>query len=320
MRKITKIWIIVAAVLILIGTIIFAGVMTVFKWDFTKLSTVKYVDNKYGITEKFNDISIDTDVADIEFIPSEDSKISVVLHEQEKFKHTVTVQDGALNIKINNTGKWYEFIMINFGSPKITVYLPKGEYGELSVKTSTGDTVIPKDFKFESIDVKQSTGNIKCMASAGGDVKLKTSTGSIKAEDIKVGSLSMTVSTGKVTANDIECAGDLTVKVSTGGTTLSNIKCNNLIANGSTGDIKLIKVIADEKINIKRSTGDIKFDGCDAGELIIETDTGDVKGTLLSEKVFIAKTDTGSVKVPESINGGKCKITTDTGDIKIEIK
>ena len=73
-------------------------------------------------------------------------------------------------------------------------------------------------------------------------------------------------------------------------------------------------------IDIERTTGDIKFNGCDASELVIVTDTGNVKGTLLSDKVFIAKTDTGSIKVPETVSGGKCKITTDTGDIKIEIK
>ena len=41
---------------------------------------------------------------------------------------------------------------------------------------------------------------------------------------------------------------------------------------------------------------------------------------FLTEKIFIAKTDTGEIKVPETTSGGKCKITTDTGDIKIEIK
>ena len=60
------------------------------------------------------------------------------------------------------------------------------------------------------------------------------------------------------------------------------------------------------------------FDRCDAAELSITTDTGDVKGTLLSDKVFIARTDTGRVHVPETTNGGKCKITTSTGDIIFE--
>jgi hypothetical protein len=40
---------------------------------------------------------------------------------------------------------------------------------------------------------------------------------------------------------------------------------------------------------------------------------------LLSEKVFITKSDTGRIDVPETVTGGKCKITTDTGSIRIYI-
>ena len=45
MSKITKIWLIIAASFVLIGCIIFGGVMTMLKWDFTKLSTDKYETN-----------------------------------------------------------------------------------------------------------------------------------------------------------------------------------------------------------------------------------------------------------------------------------
>ena len=63
----------------------------------------------------------------------------------------------------------------------------------------------------------------------------------------------------------------------------------------------------------------MKLAEADAGELHIRTDTGDVTGTLRTKKVFITETDTGKVEVPKSITGGECEITTDTGDIKIEI-
>ena len=41
MRKTTKVWLIIAASLVIIGFIIFTGVMTTLTWDFTRLSTVK---------------------------------------------------------------------------------------------------------------------------------------------------------------------------------------------------------------------------------------------------------------------------------------
>jgi formylmethanofuran dehydrogenase subunit D len=318
MSKSVKIWLIIAASLTLIGAIIFSGIMMALNWDFSKISTVKYETNGY----EFNDavcknIKVITDTADISFVPS--AYLKVVCYEETKAKHLVTLQGDTLIIEAKNK-KWYDHIGINFGSPKITVYIPSGEYGALSVNGDTSDTEIPKEFKFESIDISQSTGDVKCLASASGDIKIKTSTGDIKVENITAASLNLTVSTGNINATKIECIGDLSVKVTTGKVKLENIRCSNLISTGDTGDITLTNVITDKSIDIERTTGDVKFDGCDAGELIIITDTGNVKGTLLSEKVFITKTDTGSIKVPETVSGGKCKVTTDTGDIKIEIK
>lgn len=318
MSKGIKIWLVIGASLILIGGIIFSGVMMTLDWDFTKLATVKYETNSYDITESFKNIKIMTDTTDVVFVKSE--KIKVVCREESKVLHSVNVEGDTLVIEEIYTKKWYENIGINFGTPKITVYIPEGEYGNLTIKTSTGDTDIPKGFTFENIDITQTTGSVKCLASSNGDIKIKTSTGSIKVENITAGLLDLKVSTGNINATKVECVGDFLVNVSTGKVKLENVKCNDIISSGDTGDITLKNVIADEKIDLKRSTGDVKFDGCDASELIILTDTGDVKGTLLSDKVFIVKTDTGSIKVPETVSGGKCKITTDTGDIKIEIK
>ena len=78
-------------------------------------------------------------------------------------------------------------------------------------------------------------------------------------------------------------------------------------------------VIAEQMITIERSTGDVIFDKCDAFELLIKTDTGNVTGSLLTDKIFIANSDTGHINVPETTTGGKCKITTDTGDIAFTV-
>ena len=77
-------------------------------------------------------------------------------------------------------------------------------------------------------------------------------------------------------------------------------------------------VIAAEKFSVERSTGYVKLNGCDAAELYVKTNTGDVIGSLLTDKVFITDTDTGSVDVPKTAVGGKCEIKTDTGNIKIK--
>jgi DUF4097 and DUF4098 domain-containing protein YvlB len=107
--------------------------------------------------------------------------------------------------------------------------------------------------------------------------------------------------------------------VSTGDTKLQDVTCRSLVSNGSTGDIFLKNVLAVEKFHVERSTGDVNFELSDAAEIDVETDTGDIEGSLLTDKIFITRTDTGRVRVPDSAGGGRCELTTDTGDIRISI-
>ena len=320
MKKAGKVWLIVAFSLIGLGLILFGGAMCMMGWDFSRLSTGKYETNEHEICENYQNITIVTNTADVVFVPSEGTESRVVCYEQEKGKHSVSVKDGALVIELEDTRKWYEYIGINFGNSKITVSIPSGTYGALSVKNNTGAVEIAKDFRFESLQITENTGKVTNYASVLHEIKITTSTGDICVEDASMEALDLSVSTGRVTVTGVACDGDISVKVSTGKTVLTDVSCKSLITNGSTGGVSLKNVIASERFSIKRSTGSVKFEDCDAAEILVETDTGDVRGSLLSEKVFITKSDTGSVNVPNSITGGRCEITTDTGDIKITVK
>ena len=304
-----------SALLRLLLLIVFSmGLLTL-----TACSLSDYETNIHKINEEFDNISIKTDTADIAFVLSDDGTCRVVCYEDAKKSHSVEVQDGTLAVNVVNNKKWYDHIGVNIDSPKITVYLPEAAYSSLVIEESTGDIEISKDFKFKSIDISLSTGNVKCYASAVENIKIAASTSDIYAEGISASSLDLTVSTGNVTVSSATCEGDITIGVSTGKTYLTDVACKNLTSTGSSGDISLKNVISTEKISVERSTGDVTLDRSDAAELFIMTSTGDVEGSLLTNKVFITKTDTGRIDVPNSIIGGRCEITTDTGDIKISI-
>ncbi len=320
MKKTTKIWIITAISLIIIGCMIFGGVMTVLKWDFKKLSTAKFEKNSYTFENEIKNISLITDTADVTFIASANGKATVECYEESNAPHSVSLEDGKLRVELKDDRKWFEHVGINIGTPKITVTLPEGEYGTLSIESSTGDTEIPDSFFFESVDIKASTGNVSLFAGAEKDINIKLSTGHIDIKNISAENLDLTVSTGHINVENIDISKDINVKVSTGKAKLTNVSCKALISTGNTGDITLSGVIADENLSIERSTGDITFERCDSHDITVITDTGDVFGTLLSDKIFITKTATGDVNVPASEAGGKCEITTDTGDIEIKIE
>lgn len=290
------------------------------KWDFTKLSTGKLETSTHEIIESFRSIRVNTDTADIVLVPTQQENCSVVCEEYEKVRHSVAVKDATLVIEAIDTRAWYEHIGIGFQIPKVTVYLPETAYDALVIKERTGRVEIPEDFTFLSIDVSVSTGDVQCSASAENALKIITSTGNIGVEHSTAGSLELSSTTGKVSVTDVSCRGDATVNVSTGKAYLTDIVCRGLTSSGSTGDLFLKAVVASQTLSIKRSTGDIKLERCDASKIVVKTSAGDVTGDLLTDKIFVCTTDTGGVDVPNSSQGGRCEITTVTGDIRISVR
>lgn len=320
MSKTSKLWLILAAFLLAVGLLLFAGVMAAYNWDFTKLSTASYQTNTHVLSDAFENISLTTQTADVVFVPSNEAGCRVVCHERETVKHTVMVQNGTLTIRQVDARKWYDYIGIITDTPKITVYVPETDYQTLAIEGDTGDIEIPEGLQFASLAISVSTGDVTNRAPVSGDVNIHTSTGDIRVEGVSVGTLDLSVSTGMVVVRDVTCRGDAKIGVSTGEASVTDVSCNQFASQGNTGDICLKNVRAAGKCSVERSTGDVRFDGCDANTLFVKTDTGDVSGTLLSEKVFITQTDTGRVQVPKTTAGGLCEITTDTGDIKITLR
>lgn len=319
MRRNTKLWLLSACILIVLGCCILAGALWAGQWDTGSLSTAKYVTNAHTITQEFEDLTIITDTADVTLIATKDAEPHIVCYEQEHARHHVSVKDGTLTIEVQDTRKWYEYVGIHLDSPRITMYIPCGGHGALDIKTSTGDIHIPSGLTFDSIHIAGSTGDVTNLASSSGNTYIQTSTGSIHVENISTSSIVLKATTGNIAASNIRCAGSIQIGVSTGKTQCTNAQCSTLTTTGSTGDITLRGVIAEQDLTIERTTGDVELDRCDAAQLRIQTDTGDVTGSICTEKIFTTETDTGDVHVPQCSRGGKCEISTDTGDIQITI-
>ena len=321
MKKAALICFIVAAALIIVGTSMFVTAMSLVRWDFNMLSTAKYQTNEHVVENEFSDIYIYTDTAKIMFVPSANNEARVVCHEAENAKHTVEVNNGTLEIKFQDTRRWYDHITF-FGSdaPTVTVYIPEGKYGSLKILTSTGDVSVHNQFDFKSADIKGSTAYVNYYAKTEGEVAISCSTGVITVEDISASSMELKVSTGKIELSNLNVSGDIGIEVSTGKAVVTGVTCNNFTSTGDTGKMNLTDVVSSGKISIKRSTGDVTLEACDAAEVYIKTSTGDVKATFLTSKIVVANTSTGRLDYPTLSEGGRCEITTSTGDVKVYIK
>lgn len=314
-----KAFIIIAVVLVVAGLAVMAGVMIAVRFDFGKFKKTNTVTNTYAPEGNFTSVDIDTDTADILLLPSDDGKLKVVCEETEKIKHSVTVEDSVLLIKVEDTRDWTDRFMFFADSMKITVYLPAGKYESIKIREETGDVSLPSDFSFGDIDIKISTGNVDCSASADGEIGIETSTGNITLSGTASKSAVLKASTGHVSVKGAAVSEGLSVRVSTGKTTVSDSSCGSFETDGSTGRLTM-RNFTSGSFNIERGTGDVIFEDCDAGEIRVKTSTGDVTGTLRTGKNFITGTSTGSVSLPASSpDGGRCEIRTSTGDIAISV-
>lgn len=339
MSKKTKLWLFIAAALVVLGCIVFGSALAMANWDFENLSTTDYADNTYTVTEAFHDISIEA-FAQVKILPATDGKVSVSCHEMEKCKHTVSVVDGTLTVTGTDQRRWQDYIGIHFGTPTVTVALPNGDYGEAFIKTATGDVKVSKEVNLQSLEIKTTTGDVHISCTVPHFIRVSVSTGDILVENAAMKMMNLRTGTGDITVKDVQCQERLTVEITTGdirmtdvagygihmeGSTgdllLQDISCDWLETKGTTGDATLKNVVTKTQITVGRSTGDVKLEKCDSAGIDIATSTGDVTGTLLTRKKFYAKTKTGKVDVP--LGGetmGNCSVITSTGDIKIEIE
>ena len=317
MRKI----LLLGGILVVVGVLLLGAAFVMSGFDLSGLDTAAYETKTYAVSEAVTTLEIQTDEADIALRPSDDGTLRVDCVARQKVDYTVLAEQGTLRVTAVDRRAWYDHLsLFSVRSQSVTVYLPNDSYEALTVRTDTGDVSVPDDFSFGTAEIAAGTGEIDFEASVERGLCIRTSTGDIRLVGVRAGQIELSATTGDIVANNVDCTGTLSVILSTGELSLTDVSCAALVSSGSTGEAKLKNVIALERFEIERDTGDVRFERCDAGQITVKTSTGDVSGTLRTEKVFITKSSTGDIRVPDTVSGGRCEITTSTGDIRIELE
>ena len=319
MKKSKKVLFIVAAALIgggIITGIVGFGLM---RGDIMVLNMSKTVSNSHEINQEFSNIAIECDTADVNLLVSDDGVCRVECKETDNLYHTVTVEDGTLRIIRTDVRKWYQHIGIFSAEMEINVYLSNDVYESVCVESDTGDITANEALSFARVSVETDTGDINVNSNVTESVEISTDTGKTNITNAHVDSLKASASTGNVSISDSETV-TLTLKTSTGKVYLNGVRCRSMHVETSTGGLTAEDVIAEMDAVVRCSTGNVKLYDFDAEVIDVKTSTGDVYGELLSDKIFSTNTSTGNIYVPRSELGGRCDVTTSTGDIEFKIK
>lgn len=258
------------------------------------------VTKNYPVTSTFTNIDIREYYADVQLRASRDGTVSVTTRDAEDVTHTVTVANGTLTISrpepFGST-----FFHGDDNDPEVIVYLPAGDYGSLTVNTTTGDIESAGQLNFAAASLTTTTGDI--------DI-----TGSVTQ------SLVCTTTTGDIEVNS-PAAGAVQTNTNTGDTELTGVSAQSLSVQSTTGDVDLERTIAAGEIVISTSSGEVELKSVDAASLKIDTTSGRVEGSLLSGKNFSASSTSGRVNVPASTPGaGACEVSTTSGSIQLTVR
>lgn len=332
MSKTIKIVLVIAIALIIAGALLAFVAFASSGFSAGNLGAGKFETKTYTPEGDLSSLEISLRISDVTVRVTTDGVLRVECYETEKQPHTVTLADGKLTVTATDQRKWYEKIAIVSKSPKVTVYVPAGEYESLTLETDTGDVRFlgelfgdaleepPIRLLFGKFGIKTDTGDVEMIGETyRASVKIKTGTGDVSASAfIAAGDVGIKTHTGKVILTDANCA-DLSVETDTGKVKLTDVRCAAMTVETDTGDVILKNVVGTGDAKIETDTGDVKLDRCDAANYKIKTDTGDVEGTILSEKIFFVSSHTGNTDVPKTRSGGDFEASSDTGDIEIEI-
>lgn len=307
MKKIITIIIsLIACIALIVGGILLINSINVNKNSETK---------NYIVDKPYNKIEIDTHIDDINIYLSTNNETKVTYVENNLFKYEIKVIDNTLSIKQIKMKK----SLFNLKNNKLDIYLTNEIIELLDIEGGTSDININQGLTFNNLEIENSTGNINIKSTVQNNIDIELSTGDLKLENSSFGNTNIEATTGDIKLLNMTCK-LLDIETTTGDIKLSNTNCDALNVEITTGKTKLINTIVTNDLHIDGSTGDVILDAFDAKNINIKLTTGDVKGTILTSKFFIVKSNTGKEEVPETREGGECRITVTTGDIIISYK
>ena len=329
MKKFALVSLIVAVVLVLVGTISMFAVLSSQNFDLSFLNVnlngdtnLEFVTTKYEVDEKFDSVNIDETSADISIILTKEKNAYVETFCSENVTYDVAVKGKTLNIQRKEKNS---VSLFSVGTPDsyLNVYLPEKDYKDLVVNATSSDILINTDLTFENADVECTSGIIELSSIAKNDVKLHTTSGEIYLSDVECKTIGVSSTSGTIEIENVKTSGGIDVHTTSGEINIENIfTCKTLNANSTSGEVNTYNVVSTDYFSVDTTSGEIELIDCECENINLKSNSGDISGQLLSSKVFVTNTASGDVSIDPSAYGdtGKCEVRTTSGDITFSIR
>lgn len=279
-------------------TVLRTGLVAEAAWrhDYTPLTV-----NTYPVSGNFTNVSVTDYYADVQFRVSRDGSVSVVTRDAADVTHTVRVEGNTLTVTRPEPSVGQRLFHHDDDDPEVTIYLPAGNYGALTVSNTSGDIETAGQLGFASASLTTVSGDIDLNGPVSGKIVCNTTSGDV----------------------ELRCptAGDVEISTTSGDAELNDSYIQSLKVVSVNGEVNLERTTAAGAVTIETTSGDVELERSDAASLTISTTSGEVEGSLLTSKNFAVSSSIGRVSAPAADPaGGPCTVTTTSGDIRLAVR
>ncbi|OQA78871.1 MAG: hypothetical protein BWY30_00421 [Tenericutes bacterium ADurb.Bin239] len=319
MKKAEKIIALIASIFLAVGLVVFVVAMAITGFDFKALSMARYEMKTHEVSENYTNINIDVQIPNITFVRKEGTNTKIETYENKQIEYTVQVANDTLSVSVNHRRSAFFFGFYNVWNTDLTLYVPLATYDSLIVKNQIGTVTIPDAVSFETIRVELATGHINVEGTTK-TLDLKAETGNITLNNVVAESVNLKGETGRHSLTNVFASENIDVESNTGKVNFKNVRARNVTIDSETGRLTLDDTVATTKLKVETNTGNIDFIKSDAQDIYAKTEVGNIEGSLLTGKIFVARSNVGRINVPPNTPGaGLCELTTDVGNINITI-
>lgn len=307
MHKGTKIAIIIAAVLLVVGCVMAGIGYTVSGGNITVTYEEKEKHEK-RFSDEVSKIEVELRAERVELYVISGDEYLVEYYDNVRKYFDVELDGDTLRVARNNVRvKWYENIHIGFEEPIVDVRIgvPAEFYGEVELSTGSGGISV------EGLTLEK-------------PLKVTAGSGGIGVNNVYCLELTASTGSGGISIDGVTVIKDAGISAGSGGIRAEELRCGEKFeAEAGSGAIKLENCQADT-VRLKTASGSINFEDFSYdSSAYIRAGSGGVRGELTGrEEDYSIRSDTGSgsCNLPKHTDNGDkiLDVSTGSGSIKIE--
>lgn len=356
MKKSVKIALSLAAVLILLGSILSISVALAVGRNWDRLSTFisgeDYQRKEYVLpADQLSGLLVEETAEDIRITAAAGDEIRVSYAESDEESYEIELSpQGRLSIRKKEEQPWFRF-SLNLGQKEgreLRISIPQelagnleilsasgdvriselNTQGSLSIRTASGDMHLQNCKVQQKVNLSTASGELRLLGleaqkglaatSASGDLCLQSSKG-IREE------CRLSTASGDILLEGSQFSGLLLLESASGEQQLENLQIEgDLQMESSSGELELEELQINGDLQLESTSGDMELEAVSAQNMNFHSVSGDISGTLLGDSAdysFNSRSTSGSIRLPSG-NGSlyTVMVKTTSGDVHLQMQ